>query len=61
VSQLQIEPERRAASGTPRWVKVLGVIALVIVLFVVIMHLTGNSLGGYDMHAMPTAQGAQQP
>ena len=29
--------------GTPRWVKIFGVIAIVVVVLIVIMHLTGNS------------------
>jgi hypothetical protein len=36
--------------GTPRWVKVLGVLVLVLVLLVAVLHLTGNSLGGPGSH-----------
>ena len=32
---------------TPRWVKVFGVVALILILLIVVLHLTGNSLGGF--------------
>jgi hypothetical protein len=38
--------------GTPRWVYVLGIIAIVLVLLFVIMHLTVGGFGGH---------GVQQP
>jgi hypothetical protein len=34
---------------TPRWVKVFGIVALALVVVFVILHLTGNTLGGH-MH-----------
>ena len=35
-------PDRGSATGTPRWVPVLGiVIAIVLVLLLVVLHLTG--------------------
>ena len=34
-------------TGTPRWVKTFGIIALVLVLLLVILHITGNGLGGH--------------
>jgi hypothetical protein len=34
-------------TGTPRWVYVLGIIAMVLVLMFVIMHLTVGGLGGH--------------
>jgi hypothetical protein len=33
--------------GMPRWVKVFGLIALILVLVFVILHLTGRGLGGH--------------
>ena len=36
--------------STPRWVKVFGIIAIALVLLFVILHLTGNSLGGPGGH-----------
>jgi hypothetical protein len=38
--------------GTPRWVKVFGIIAIILVLLLVIMHFTVGGFGGH---------GAQQP
>lgn len=43
--------------GTPSWVKVLGIIALVLVVMFVILHLTGHGLGGHT----PLEHGVQQP
>ena len=34
-------------TGTPRWVYVFGLIAIVLVLLFVILHLTGGGLGGH--------------
>jgi hypothetical protein len=32
-------------AGTPRWVKILGVVVLLLVLLVAVVHLTGNGPG----------------
>jgi hypothetical protein len=34
-------------TSTPRWVKVFGITALVLVLLFVILHLTGRGFGGH--------------
>jgi hypothetical protein len=53
--------------GTPRWVKVVGIIAVVLVLLFVILHLTGNrfrfhtSSGNHGGHTPPIEQRVQQP
>ncbi len=44
-------------AGTPRWVKILGVVLLLLVLLVVVLHLTGNSLGGPGSHLGSAATG----
>jgi len=54
----RLEPEH-AATGTPRWVKLFGIVALTLVLLFGILHLTGNSLGGPGSHALPREHGAQ--
>lgn len=43
-------PGATPSSGTPRWVKVLGVLVLLLVLLVVVLHVTGNSPGGPGDH-----------
>lgn len=43
-------PNNFVDESTPRWVKVFGIIALVFVLTIVIVHLTG---GGFRGHASP--------
>jgi hypothetical protein len=40
-----VGPDRGSTSGTPRWVKVFGIVALVVILLVVIMLLTGGNHG----------------
>lgn len=47
---------RRDAAGehdpelaTPRWVKVFGIVALVLILIFIILHITGNNLGGHGL------------
>ncbi len=37
------KPERETPPKTPRWVKIFGVIGLLLVLLFVILHLTGHS------------------
>jgi hypothetical protein len=63
-----VEPDRRATAGTPRWVKVFGLIALVVVLLFLALLLTrgphnpGRHRSGE--HTPPlaiTQHGAQQP
>lgn len=48
-------------TSTPRWVKVFGIIALVLVLLFVILHLTGRGLGGHTPPSSVTEHGVQQP
>ncbi len=45
-------------TSTPRWVKVFGIIIIVLVLLFVILHLTG---GGFSGHTLPMNHGVQQP
>ena len=61
MSKTQAGPDRGSPAGTPRWVKVFGIIALALVLLFVILHLTGNSPGGHGSHTTPTEPGGQQP
>jgi len=42
-----VRPDRGSTTSTPRWVKVFGIIVLVLVLLFVILHLTGRGLGGH--------------
>lgn len=37
-------------TGTPRWVKVFGIIATVLAILFIVLHLAGGGLGG---HALP--------
>lgn len=48
MSQTPTNSERGSAPSAPRWVKVFGIIFIVLVLAFVILHLTGNSLGFGD-------------
>ena len=43
----RVRPNRGSTTSTPRWVKVFGIITLVLVLLFVILHLTGGGLGGH--------------
>jgi len=42
-----VRPDRESTASTPRWVKIFGIIALVLVLLFAILHLTGHGLGGH--------------
>ncbi len=49
------------ATGAPRWVKAMALIALVLVLLLIVLHLTGNSLGGPGSHGSSGEQVVQLP
>lgn len=51
-----VRPDRDSTAGTPVWVKVVGIIAIILVLLFVVSHLTG---GGHRGHAS-TAAGSGQ-
>ena len=57
----RVRPDRGSTTSTPRWVKVSGIIAIVLVLPFVIMHLTGGGLGGHTRPSSVTEHGVQQP
>jgi hypothetical protein len=59
MSQTHVRPDRESPPSTPRWVKIFGIIALVLILLFVILHLTGNSPGGHGGHTAPIE--TQQP
>ena len=61
MSQTHIKPDRGSTPSTPRWVKVFGIIVIVLVLLFVILHLTGNSLGGPGGHTPSIEYWLQQP
>ena len=42
-----VGPDHGSTSGTPRWVKVFGIVALVLVLLFLIVHRAGGGLGGH--------------
>jgi hypothetical protein len=37
-------------AGMPRWVKVFGIIFIILVLVFVVVHLAGGGLGGHRSH-----------
>lgn len=43
----RMKPDRESPPGTPRWVKVFGIIVIVLVLLFIILHITGGGLGGH--------------
>jgi hypothetical protein len=63
-------PDTGEDTGTPLWVKVFGIVALVLVMLVVIMLIAGGGRhgpgrhlppGGAGGHTPPKAHGVQQP
>ena len=61
MSQTHTKPDRGSPPSTPRWVKVSAIIVIVLVLLFVILHLTGNSLGGPGGHTPSIEYWLQQP
>lgn len=43
-------PEPRSQTARPRWVTGMAVAAVLLLALVVVLHLTGNSLGGPGSH-----------
>ena len=37
----------RPPTGTPSWVKAIGIVALLMLILLVILHLTGNGMGDH--------------
>ena len=71
MAQTPLEPGHGSTSGTPRWVKVFGIIALVLVLLFVIsllagvrhgpgLHTASGHAGGYTWPSSLTAPGEQR-
>jgi hypothetical protein len=57
-----VESDRGPTSGTPRWVRVFGIIAIVLVLLVVILLLTGGpGRHGPGRHLPAGGAGGQPP
>jgi len=44
-----VPPNRRPFPGMPRWVKLFGIVAIVLILVFFIMHLTGTAPMGHGM------------
>jgi hypothetical protein len=65
MSQTHIEPDPEPTISTPRWVKMFGIIALVVVLLFVFLMFTrgpsGHGPGGHTPSSSVTEHGAQQP
>lgn len=54
MSQPPVGPDRRSTTETPRWVKVFGIIAIVLILLLVILQLTGiGGDHGPGQHTVP--------
>ena len=53
MAQTNERPDRASPPATPRWVKVMGIIFIVLVLLVIVLHFTGYSPGGPGSHSMP--------
>jgi hypothetical protein len=56
-----VRPDHGSTTSTPRWVKMFGITALVLVLLFVTLHLTGRGLGGHTPPSSTTEHGVQQP
>jgi ABC-type transporter Mla subunit MlaD len=70
MAQTPLEPGRGSTRGTPRWVKVFGIIALVLVMLFIIsllagvrhgpgLHTPSGDVGGSTRHSSVAAHGEQ--
>jgi hypothetical protein len=60
MSQTHVRPDRGSNTSTPRWVKVFGIVALILVVLFVILLLADPSRHGPGRHT-PPKHGVQQP
>jgi hypothetical protein len=61
MSQTHVGPEQSPYPGTPRWVKVFGIIVLVLVLLVVVTMLTDPGRHGPGRHMQSGVPGGHKP
>lgn len=52
-SNTGVGSDRGSAASTPHWVKILGILAVILVLAFVVLHITGNSPFGPGGHGVP--------
>jgi len=45
LAEERTDTHKRPYPGTPRWVKILGIVVILLVLLFVIMHLAGGGMG----------------
>lgn len=45
--ETRVNPNRESPPNTPRWVKVFGIVVIILILLFVIMHLTGGAPMGH--------------
>ena len=48
--------DRRPYPGTPRWMKVSGIILFVLVVLIAVLHLSGHGMGHHMVHSGGSAQ-----
>jgi hypothetical protein len=60
MSQTHLEPDRGSAAGTPRWVKVFGIVVALVLLVVIVMVAAGGSHGP-DRHLPSGGAGGPTP
>jgi hypothetical protein len=53
-------PDLSPYPGVPRWVKVFGIVAILLILSFAILHLTGNNFRGHMLQSNVTAPDTQQ-
>ena len=53
-------PDAGDDTSTPRWVKVFGIVAIVLVLLFVILHLTGGGVRRHTLSSSIPAQSEQR-
>ena len=53
--------DRSTQPGAPRWVKVFALVAVVLIVLLGALHLTGNGLGSPGSHTPATERGVEQP
>ena len=61
MSQTNARPDLGSTTSTPRWVKVFGIVALVLLHLFIVLHLADPDRYGPGRHTPPIDHGVQLP
>ena len=61
MSQTHLEPDRGSTAGTPRWVKVFGIVVVAVILLIVVVMIAVGGSHGPGRHLPSDGAGGPTP